>query len=175
MDFSKYKRILLIGCPGSGKSTLAKRIGKVTSLPVIHLDTIYWLPNWERRSIEEFNELLLNELNKEKWVIDGNYNRTLDLRVSYCDLIIYLDIPRRVCLASIIKRRIKYRNKSREDMQKDCKEVIDYSFISYVYNFNKTHKERYYKLLKETDKDYIIIKRRKDIDKLFEKDHYEVI
>ena len=52
MDFSKYKRILLIGCPGSGKSTLAKRIGKVTSLPVIHLDTIYWLPNWERRSIE---------------------------------------------------------------------------------------------------------------------------
>ena len=83
------KRILLIGCPGSGKSTLAKRIGKVTSLPVIHLDTIYWLPNWERRSIEEFDELLLNELNKEKWVIDGNYNRTLDLRVSYCDLIIY--------------------------------------------------------------------------------------
>ena len=63
MDFSKYKRILLIGCPGSGKSTLAKRIGKVTSLPVIHLDTIYWLPNWERRSIEEFDELLLNELN----------------------------------------------------------------------------------------------------------------
>ena len=82
MDFSKYKRILLIGCPGSGKSTLAKRIGKVTSLPVIHLDTIYWLPNWERRSIEEFDELLLNELNKETWVIDGNYNRTLDLRVS---------------------------------------------------------------------------------------------
>ena len=88
MDFSKYKRILLIGCPGSGKSTLANRIGKLTSLPVIHLDTIYWLPNWERRSIEEFDELLLNELNKETWVIDGNYNRTLDLRVSYCDLII---------------------------------------------------------------------------------------
>jgi hypothetical protein len=55
-------------------------------------------------------------------------------------------------------------------MQKDCKEVIDYSFISYVYNFNKTHKERYYNLLKETDKDYLIIKIRKDIDKLFEKD-----
>ena len=49
MDFNKYKRILLIGCPGSGKSTLAKRIGEVTKKPVIHLDTIYWLPHWERR------------------------------------------------------------------------------------------------------------------------------
>ena len=55
-------------------------------------------------------------------------------------------------------------------MQKDCKEVIDYSFISYVFNFNKTHKERYYNLLNNTNKDYIIIKKRKEIDKLFKKD-----
>ena len=144
MDFSKYKRILLIGCPGSGKSTLAKRIGKLTNKPVVHLDTIYWLPHWKRRTQEEFDKLLKIELEKDEWIIDGNYNRTLDLRVSYCDLIIYLDMPRRVCLYSVIKRRIQYRNKTREDMQKDCNEVIDYSFISYVYKFNKTHRKRYY-------------------------------
>lgn len=165
MDFSKYKRILLIGCPGSGKSTLAKRLGKATNLPVIHLDTIYWLPHWERRPKEEFNAILLQELEKEKWIIDGNYNRTLDLRISYCDLVIYLDIPRRVCLWSIIKRRFQYANKSREDMQKDCNEVIDYSFISYVFNFNKTHRKRYYETLKSSSKEYIIIKKRKDINK----------
>ena len=168
LNFSKYKRILLIGCPGSGKSTLAKKLGKVTSLPVIHLDTIYWLPNWERRPMEEFDAILKNKLEEETWIIDGNYNRTLDLRVSYCDLIIYLDIPRRVCLSSIIKRRIKYANKSREDMQKDCKEVIDYSFISYVYKFNKTHRKRYYEMLSNINKDFIVIKRRKEINKLFE-------
>ena len=170
MDFNQYKRILLIGCPGSGKSTLAKRIGEVTNLPVIHLDTIYWLPHWERRSKEEFDSLLLEELRKDKWIIDGNYNRTLDLRISYCDLIIYLDIPRRVCLWSVIKRRFKYANKSRDDMQKDCNEVIDYSFLSYVFKFNKTHRKKYYEILKNTEKEYIIIKKRKDIEKLFKKD-----
>lgn len=167
MDLSKYKRILLIGCPGSGKSTLAKKLGKLTSLPVVHLDTIYWLPKWERKPTEQFEKELKEELEKEKWIIDGNYNRTLDLRVSYCDLIIYLDIPRIVCLYSIIKRRIQYANKSRIDMQKDCNEVIDRSFISYVFNFNKTHRKKYYDLLSKVDKEYIIIRKRKDIDKIF--------
>ena len=166
MDFSKYKRILLIGCPGSGKSTLAKKLGQKTGLPVIHLDTIYWLPHWERRPTEEFESILKEELEKETWIIDGNYNRTLDLRISYCDLIIYLDIPRRVCLWSVIKRRIQYANKTREDMQKECNEVIDYSFISYVYRFNKTHRKRYYELLENVEKEFLIIKKRKDIDKL---------
>ena len=166
MDFSKYKRILLIGCPGSGKSTLAKKLGQKTGLPVIHLDTIYWLPHWERRPTEEFESILKEELEKEKWIIDGNYNRTLDLRISYCDLIIYLDIPRRVCLWSVVKRRIQYANKTREDMQKECNEVIDYSFISYVYRFNKTHRKRYYDLLENVEKEFLIIKKRKDIDKL---------
>lgn len=169
MDFTKYKRILLIGCPGSGKSTLAKKLGEVTKLPVIHLDTIYWLPHWERRPQEEFDAILKEKLEEEYWIIDGNYNRTLDLRVSYCDLIIYLDIPRITCLYSVIKRRFQYAHKSREDMQKECNEVIDYSFISYVYKFNKTHKKRYYEMLNNIDKKYIIIRKRRDINKLFSK------
>ena len=165
MNNKKYKRILIIGCPGSGKSTLAKEIGKISGLPVVHLDTFYWLPHWERRPADEFDKLLMQELEKDEWVIDGNYNRTLDLRISHCDLIIYLDMPRTLCLYSIIKRRIKYANKTREDMQKDCNEVIDYSFFSYVYNFNKTHRKKYYNLLKECNKDYIVIKKRKDVNK----------
>ena len=51
-------------------------------------------------------------------------------------------------------------------MQKECNEVIDYSFISYVYRFNKTHRKRYYELLENVEKEFLIIKRRKDIDKL---------
>ena len=52
-------------------------------------------------------------------------------------------------------------------MQKDCNEVIDYSFFSYVYKFNKTHRKKYYEILEHTDKEYVIIRKRKDIEKLF--------
>ncbi len=44
-----YKKILIIGCGGSGKSTLARQMGEKFALPVVHLDKIYWLPNWVKK------------------------------------------------------------------------------------------------------------------------------
>ena len=70
MEFN-YKRILIIGCGGAGKSTLARQLGKKLNLPVVHLDKIWWLPNWQNRTKEEF-DILLKE---DKTLLD--YRRKL--------------------------------------------------------------------------------------------------
>lgn len=71
-----YKRVLVVGCGGAGKSTLARVMGERFSLPVVHLDKLWWLSGWVEREREEFDTLLQAELEKPQWVIDGNFART---------------------------------------------------------------------------------------------------
>ena len=91
----KMERIVIIGCPGSGKSTLARELGEKLDLPVVHLDQIYWSPgNWQHLEKDEFDALLMQELQKPRWILDGNFNRTLELRLERCDTVIFLDFNR---------------------------------------------------------------------------------
>ena len=76
------ERILIIGCGGAGKSTLARKLGEKTGLPVVHLDQIWWEPgNWKHLEKPEFDERLMAELEKPRWILDGNFNRTMELRL----------------------------------------------------------------------------------------------
>ena len=84
-------RIIIIGNSGSGKSTLAKELAVRLNLPLIHLDKLFWRDNWQHISRDEFDDLLLSELKKERWIIDGNFGRTIPLR---------LPARRRSCLPS---------------------------------------------------------------------------
>ena len=93
MSEFKYKRIIIIGNGGAGKSTLARALGDRLGLPVVHLDKLWWLPDWVTRSRAEFDALLAAELEKPEWIIEGNYLRTLALRLSFADLCVFLDYP----------------------------------------------------------------------------------
>ncbi|HAL88574.1 MAG TPA: AAA family ATPase, partial [Clostridiales bacterium] len=88
------KRILIIGCSGSGKTTLARALGEKLELPVISLDGL-WSGNATKA---EFDSRLERALNLEGWIMDGNYCRTMDVRLSRCDTLIYLDFGRYACL-----------------------------------------------------------------------------
>ena len=95
------ERVIIIGCGGSGKSTLAKKLGLITGLPVVHLDRIFWSPgNWNHLERDAYDRLLKLELDKPRWIIDGNYDRTLSMRLDGCDTVIWLDYNRFVCLFS---------------------------------------------------------------------------
>ena len=97
------ERIMIIGCGGAGKSTLARQLGEKLDLPVVHLDKLFWRPGWEHISREEFDRLHREALAQEKWIIDGNYDRTMGERVKYCDTIIYLDFSRAACLMGVAR------------------------------------------------------------------------
>jgi adenylate kinase family enzyme len=133
--FFALKRILIVGCCGAGKSTLARKIHALTQLPLIHLDQEYWLPGWVEPGKKEWEQKVGGLIRAEKWIIDGNYGGTLDLRISRADTVIFLDASRWVCLFRVIKRILLHYGRVRPDSAAACPERFSWEFIKYVYRF----------------------------------------
>ena len=91
--------------------------------------------------------LLLEELKKDRWIIDGNYGRTIPLRLQYCDTVIWLDFNRVTCVLGVLRRVLKGRGKTRDDMGALCPERFDWDFIKYTWNFNRSNREKYRRML----------------------------
>ncbi len=100
-------RVLVDGMMGSGKSTFAGALGAKTGLPVIHLDVHYWKPGWVRPSDGEWQERQRALLAGDAWIIDGNYNETLALRLERADTVVFLDTPWWLCATRAFVRGIR--------------------------------------------------------------------
>ena len=98
------RKIIVLGCAGSGKSTLSKELRDVTGLPLFHLDNIWWKPDKSHISRAEFDQKLDEILLTNRWIIDGDYSRTYEMRFRACDTIIFLDYPVDVCMNGIKER-----------------------------------------------------------------------
>ena len=141
------RRVLVLGCPGAGKSTLARSLGEALSLPVVHLDKLWWKSGWVNRTEGEFDALLDAVLLGEEWVIDGNYLRTLPRRLERCDAVVLLDYPRRVCLFRALRRILSWRGRTRPDMAADCPERLDGEFVRWIWEFHRTQRPQVLELL----------------------------
>ncbi|OYD06005.1 AAA family ATPase, partial [Paludifilum halophilum] len=101
------------------------------------------------------------------WIIDGNYTSTMDLRIKYADIVIFLYYKTLRCLYRIIKRRIQYHGQTRPDMGDNCKEKLDWEFVHYVLQFNKNRAPAILtKLESLNDKQIFIIKHPKQLKEL---------
>ncbi|MDA3874703.1 MAG: DNA topology modulation protein, partial [Kiritimatiellae bacterium] len=141
------KRIMLIGSGGAGKSTLAREMGEILDLPVIHLDRLHWKPNWESTPKEEWGALQEKICAEPEWIIDGNYGATMKLRLAACDTIVFLDLPRWLCLLRVVKRFLTYRGKSRPDMTEGCEERFDRAFLLWIWRYRKDKRPGILKML----------------------------
>ena len=101
------RRVLVDGMMGSGKSTFALALAARTGLPVIHLDLHYWKPGWVRPSDDEWRERQRTLLAGEAWIIDGNYNETLPLRLERAETVVYLDTPWWLCASRAFARGLR--------------------------------------------------------------------
>ena len=154
------KKVIVIGCPGSGKSTISRALHNKTGIPLYHLDMMYW--NADKTTVEKsvFLERLYAVLEKDDWIIDGNYGSTMELRMAACDTVIFLDYPLDVCLDGIKERR----GKPRSDMPWIETEE-DSEFIEFIKNYNEQQKPKVLELLKKyDDKNIIIFKSREQAD-----------
>ena len=158
------ERIMIIGCGGAGKSTLARQLGEKTGLPVVHLDKLFWHPGWVESSKEEIDRKIMEVLEKPRWIMDGNYNRTLPMRLEKCDTVIYLDFNRFACLLGVAKRVLTTYGTVRPDMAEGCPERFDLDFLKWVWKFNEDKREKYYRLLNESEGvETIVLKNRRAV------------
>ena len=163
------ERIMIIGCGGSGKSTLARQLGEKTGLPVIHLDKLFWRPGWVNLTREEFDAVHNAAIEEKKWILDGNFDRTMEQRIRRCDTVVYLDFSRIACLCGVMKRILTTYGKVRPDMGDGCPERFDLAFLQWVWNFNKNKREKNYRLLEQYgDKRIYILKNRKQVKEFLE-------
>lgn len=121
-----------MGSGGAGKSALSRQIGAITGLPVIHLDHHYWEPGWVPTPNDVWVERQRALLDQPSWVADGNYGGTLELRATLADTIVFVDMPRRVCLSRAVRRL-----RSPILQAEGCPQKVDVEFLRWIWAFPK--------------------------------------
>ncbi len=135
-------KIMVIGVSaGAGKSTFARQLGELTGIEVTHLDRLFWKPNWVEASSEEFSAAQQQVVQRGRWIMEGNYTGTVHIREPYADTVIYLELPLRVCLYRVLKRRVQYHGKTRQDIADGCKEKMDKAFLKFIITTYATRKK----------------------------------
>lgn len=129
----EMKKVIIIGCPGAGKSTFGRKLAGKTGLPLHYLDMIWHKPDRTTVSRENFDLRLSEIMREDVWIIDGNYIRTLPVRLHSCDTVFFFDLPLEICLEGAMDRL----GKKREDMPwNDTK--LDDEFRQWILDFPST-------------------------------------
>ena len=129
------RRIAILGSGGSGKSTLARQLGERLGIEVIHLDALYWRPGWVAPPGEEWVALQRELVGRDAWVMDGNFGGGRELRLAAADTIVFLDLPRLLCLWRILWRRVRDAGRTRPDLAPGCYEGFDWAFTRWVWRY----------------------------------------
>lgn len=114
---AEVERIAVVGCIGAGKSTVARALGQTIGTEVFHLDRYWWQPGRYRvtgpetvatKTMEpaEYRRLEQQIVAGERWIVDGDAANK-DLRLARADTVVFLDLPRWLCLWRLFKRHLK--------------------------------------------------------------------
>ena len=154
-------KAIVIGSPGAGKSTFARKLRDMTGLPLYYLDMLWHKPDQTNIPREEFDTLSNDIIKKDSWIIDGNYQRTLEARLKACDTVFLMDYPLETCLSGVESRI----GKKREDMPW-IESEFDEEFKQWIIDFPDKQLPRIYELLDkyQKEKEIVIFKSRKDAD-----------
>ncbi|WP_328991601.1 hypothetical protein OG394_35485 [Kribbella sp. NBC_01245] len=131
------ERVVVIGNSGAGKTRFSRLLAQRFDLPVVHLDTHFWRPGWVQPGRDEWRAQVAELVKSDRWILDGNYTSSLDLRLPRADLVVWLDLDRVTCEYQAVRRWWTNRGKERVDRAEGCHEAIDWEFLTYVWRFRR--------------------------------------
>lgn len=155
------RKIIVIGSPGAGKSVFSRKLRDITNIQLYHLDMLYHKEDGTHISKEELEKILIQIFKEDSWIIDGNYQRTIEMRLKECDTVFLLDFPTEVCIAGAESRV----GKKREDLPW-VEEKLDENFKQAIIDFSNNKLPKIYELLYKYKEniDIIIFKSRDEAD-----------
>ena len=131
-----FQRVVVIGSSGAGKSTFARKLGAVTGLPVTHIDQLFWQPGWALTPKAVYLQKLADVVARDRWIIEGVNESTLDLRFPRTDLVVWLQRGRIACLWRVARRVAGTYGRVRPDMAPGCPEGLpDWGFLEYIWTY----------------------------------------
>lgn len=155
------KKSIVIGCPGSGKTTFSVKLSEQTGLPLYHLDAIWHKPDKTHIPREDFDRRISEVFATTEWIIDGNYKKTIEMRLKECDTVFLFDLPVEVCIQGATERI----GKGRYDLPW-LETELDPEFLQFIKDFPQDTLPYIYELLEKykDKKEIIIFRSRKDAD-----------
>lgn len=133
---------MIVGGPGSGKSTLAVALGKITGLPVFHMDKFHHQPGGVERPRASVVQLANNIEKNPQWIFEGGLSDTYENRMSRADTLIWLDLPVTLRMGRILKRRVQYRGQTRPDLPENSAERLNPEFLAFIVKTRNTAREK---------------------------------
>ena len=127
---------MILGPAGAGKTVLAHRLSACTGLPVIHLDRIFWRSGWQPAPRDEALAELESALAGDRWIADGNFLDAGDTRFARADTVIFLDLPRALCIWRVLWRRVRDRGRERPDLP--ALEGFDLPLLRWIWSYPRT-------------------------------------
>jgi len=171
-------KTVIMGYSGSGKSTLAAAIAQKEQIPALYLDTVYWLPGWEPRDLEDqIRQVKAFLAEHENWVIDGTYRKVcFEERMEQADRIVFLNFGRLASLCRAWKRYLRYKGKSRISMTEGCEEKFDWNFFCWILwkGRTKVHRERYEHVVCSWPKKTVVIKNQRQLTAFYRENGLEM-
>lgn len=155
-------RVLVIGPGGSGKSTLSRRLAAIFSLPLINLDAEYWHSGWVETPPDQWAERVDELIARDRWVMDGNYGGTMEARLKRAEMVVFMDLKRRVYLTSALWRSMRHHGQTRPDMSPGCPERFNWEFTRYLWRFKHHSRHRIVRRLDGFDGRLVVLKTRRE-------------
>ena len=134
----RARRILVVGCSGGGKSTLSLKIAERFGLSYISLDRdVRWLPGWMQRDRVEQRNIIASRILEDRWIMDGTSPSTFDIRLPRTEVVVWVRMPRLLCIWGAISRWAKWIGRTRPEMAPGCIEKVDWEFLRFIWTFEE--------------------------------------